>query len=178
MQISRHTTVPTTLGELVLTAESGAPGPEDEALTGVYFPEHWHPPTPEQLGDRVEAATDPLFATALDQLGEYLAGERQEFELPLRTHGDDFSETVWALLREIPSGTTTTSGELAVRLGSRGLAQRVGQCVGRNPLSIVIPCHRVVGADGSLTGYAGGLERKRTLLELEEPAERSAARLF
>lgn len=178
MPNSRHTSATTTLGELVLTAESGAPTPEEEVLTGVYFPGHWHPPTLEQLGERVEVASDPLLAAALEQLEEYLAGERQEFDLPLRTHGDDFSEKVWALLREIPYGTTTTYGALAEQLGSRGLAQRVGQCVGRNPLSIVIPCHRVVGADGSLTGYAGGLERKRTLLELEEPAERSAERLF
>ena len=178
MPISRHTSVTTTLGELVLTGESDEPTTEAGALTGVYFPAHWHPPTPEQLGDRVEAGTDPLFATAREQLEEYLSGERQEFDLPLRTHGDDFSERVWALLREIPYGTRTTYGALAEQLGSRGLAQRVGQCVGRNPLSIVIPCHRVVGADGSLTGYAGGLERKRTLLELEEPAERSAERLF
>ena len=178
MPNSRHTTVSTTLGELVLTAESGSPTVEGGALTGLHFPEHWHPPTTEQLGDQVEVATDPVFSTALEQLEQYLAGERQEFDLPLRTHGDDFSERVWALLREIPYGTRTTYGALAEQLGSRGLAQRVGQCVGRNPLSIVIPCHRVVGADGSLTGYAGGLERKRTLLELEEPAERSAERLF
>ena len=82
------------------------------------------------------------------------------------------------MLREISYGETTTYGALAKRLSNRRLAQRVGQCVGRNPLSIVVPCHRVLGADGALTGYAGGLERKRALLELEEPAERSAERLF
>ena len=171
MDESRHAIVPTALGELTLTAEG-------DALNGLFFPEHWHPPTPAQLGDQVEAAADPLFPRTLAQLEEYLAGERRDFDLPLRTHGDAFSEKVWALLREIPYGATTTYGALAERLGSRGLAQRVGQCVGRNPLSILIPCHRVVGADGSLTGYAGGLARKRALLELEEPAERAAERLF
>lgn len=167
----RHTTLPTALGDLILSADG-------KALTGLYFPGHWHPPTAEQLGVEVEPDADPLLARARDQLTEYLAGERREFDLPLRTGGDDFSERVWALLCEIPYGATTTYGALAERLGSRGLAQRVGQCVGRNPLSILVPCHRVVGADGSLTGYAGGLKRKRTLLELEEPAERSAERLF
>jgi methylated-DNA-[protein]-cysteine S-methyltransferase len=171
MDEPRHANVPTTLGELTLTAE-------EEAVTGLYFPEHWHPPTPAQLGEEVEAGADPLFTRTVAQLEEYLAGERRDFDLTLRTHGDAFSEKVWALLREIPYGETTTYGALAEQLGSRGLAQRVGQCVGRNPLSILIPCHRVVGADGSLTGYAGGLERKRALLELEEPAERTAERLF
>lgn len=83
-----------------------------------------------------------------------------------------------ARLREIPYGTTTTYGTIAVQLGNRALAQRVGRAVGHNPLSIVVPCHRVVGADGSLTGFAGGLDRKRALLALEEPAEVRAARLF
>lgn len=171
MDQARHTFVPTALGELMLTADG-------EALTGLYFPGHWHPPAAALLGTRVEATGDPLFSRALDQLREYLDGQRHEFTLPLRTQGDAFSEKVWALLGEIPYGETTTYGALAEQLGSRGLAQRVGQCVGRNPLSILIPCHRVVGADGSLTGYAGGLERKRALLELEEPAARAAERLF
>lgn len=171
MDQARHALAPSALGELTLTAEG-------EALTGLYFPGHRHPPAAELLGTRVEADGDPQFSRALDQLQEYLDGRRHEFTLLLRTHGDAFSEKVWTLLREIPYGETTTYGALAERLGSRGLAQRVGQCVGRNPLSILIPCHRVVGADGSLTGYAGGLERKRALLELEEPDDLAAERLF
>jgi methylated-DNA-[protein]-cysteine S-methyltransferase len=171
MDDPRHTTLRTALGDLTLSAAG-------EALTGLYFPGHWHPPTAEDLGAPVEADVDPLLARTREQLEQYLAGERRGFDLPLTTHGDAFSERVWALLREIPYGETTTYGALAERLGSRGLAQRVGQCVGRNPLSILVPCHRVVGADGSLTGYAGGLERKRALLELEEPAEHAAERLF
>ena len=167
----RHAVLPTSLGELTLSAE-------EEALTGLYFPGHWHPPTAERLGDSIRPEEDPLFTRAQEQLEQYLAGKRREFDLPLLLHGDDFSRRVWQLLLQIPYGQTTTYGALAEQLGTRGLAQRVGQCVGRNPVSILVPCHRVVGADGSLTGYAGGLERKRTLLELEEPAERSAERLF
>ena len=167
----RHTTFRTRLGDLTVSAD-------EEALTGLYFPGHRHLPSAERLGAAIAADADPLLVRAHEQLEQYLAGERREFDLPLRTGGDDFSERVWALLQEIPYGETTTYGVLAEQLGSRGLAQRVGQCVGRNPLSIVVPCHRVVGADGSLTGYAGGLERKRALLELEEPDERSAERLF
>ena len=95
--------------------------------------------------------------------------------MPLVTRGDDFSERVWKLLREIPYGQTTTYGALAERLGDKSLAQRVGDAVGHNPLCVFIPCHRVVGANGALTGYAGGLKRKQFLLELEEPV---GARLF
>ncbi|WP_312977210.1 methylated-DNA--[protein]-cysteine S-methyltransferase [Corynebacterium sp.] len=112
------------------------------------------------------------------QLTEYLEGARKSFDVPITTHGNAFSEKVWALLRQIPYGETTTYGALAASLGNPRLAQRVGQVVGQNPVSIIIPCHRVVGADGSLTGYAGGLERKRWLLELEEPVEISSSRLF
>lgn len=168
---ARHTTVSTTLGELLLVAEG-------DALAGIYFPQHPYPPKTEDLGERVDEASDPFFADVARQLREYLVGEREAFEIPLATSGDAFSEKVWAILREIPYGATTTYGAIAERLGGRGLAQRVGQAVGHNPISIVVPCHRVVGADGSLTGFAGGLSRKRTLLELEEPAEASAARLF
>ena len=170
----RNATVDTPLGDMRLVVAAGA-------VTGLYFPGHWHLPPPEAFGETIteEAARqDQVFASAITELHEYLAGGRREFRIPIATAGDSFSEQVWALLREIPYGETTTYGELATRLGNPRLAQRVGQCVGRNPVSIFIPCHRVVGADGSLTGYAGGLERKQRLLELEEPAERTAARLF
>lgn len=130
------------------------------------------------FGDRVDADTDEVFVLAKAELEGFLAGEREIFDLPVRTQGDEFSERVWSMLREIPYGETTTYGALAKRLGNRRLAQRVGQAVGRNPVSIVIPCHRVVGAGGSLTGYAGGLDRKRFLLELEEPVETTGSRLF
>lgn len=167
----RHGTAPTGLGDLLLVAG-------DDTLVGIYFPGHWHPPSAAQIGAEVAVATDPVLATTATQLDEYLAGTRRTFELPVATAGDDFAERVWARLAAIPYGETTTYGALAEELGDRSLAQRVGQAVGHNPVSIVIPCHRVVGADGSLTGYAGGLDRKRTLLDLEEPAEARAARLF
>jgi methylated-DNA-[protein]-cysteine S-methyltransferase len=163
----RHTTIDTAIGTLTLLAEG-------DKLTGVYFPHHWHPPV--AIGPFV--TDDPVFTRAAAQLDDYLAGRRTSFDLPTATAGDDFQERVWALLAELPYGGTTTYGALAARLGDPALAQRVGQAVGRNPLSIVVPCHRVVGADGRLTGYAGGLKRKQFLLDLEEPAEAKAERLF
>lgn len=159
----RHTQVETALGALTLVAEDGA-------LMGLYFPGHWHLPGASTFGVGVEAAEDEVFVRANVELDAYLAGERQAFDVPIRTRGDEFSERVWAMLKEIPHGATTTYGALSERLGNRRLARRVGQAVGRNPISILIPCHRVVGANGSLAGYAGGLERKQWLLELEAPA--------
>jgi methylated-DNA-[protein]-cysteine S-methyltransferase len=163
----RHTTIDTALGELTLLAEG-------DKLTGVYFPHHWHPPA--EVGPFV--ADDPVLTRAAAELAEYLDGRRSSFDLPVATAGDDFQERVWAMLAEIPYGGTTTYGALAGRLGDPALAQRVGQAVGHNPLSIVVPCHRVLGANGRLTGYAGGLRRKQFLLDLEEPAEAKAERLF
>jgi len=178
----RHARANTTIGELLLVAgpvdEAAADGRPADALVGVYFPGHRYPPSPGSIGAEVAEGDDPLLGPAAGQLREYLAGDRRTFDVPIATAGDPFSERVWALLRAIPYGETTTYGALADQLGSRGLAQRVGQAVGHNPLSIVIPCHRVVGAGGSLTGFAGGLDRKRHLLDLEEPAHRKAARLF
>ena len=103
----------------------------------------------------------------ITQLGEYLAGERREFDLPLTPHGDPAAQQVWKLLAEIPYGQTTTYGELARQAGGDVTPKEVGGFVGANPLSILIPCHRVVGSAGQLTGYAGGLARKQHLLELE-----------
>ncbi len=172
----RHTTLHTGLGDLLAVAEDLGDG--GDALIGLYFPGHWHPPAEGTIGQPVPAATDPLFAGTLAELTAYLAGERTTFDIPLRTHGDPFSEQVWDRLAQIPYGATTTYGAIAVELGNRNLAQRVGQAVGHNPISILIPCHRVIGADGSLTGYAGGLDRKRTLLALESPGADEAGRLF
>lgn len=120
----------------------------------------------------------PLLAQAADELREYLAGKRRSFDVPVAASGDPLSEAVWQHLLRIPYGETTTYGEIAASLGRREFAQRVGQAVGHNPISIIIPCHRVLGADGSLTGYAGGLDRKRALLDLEEPEEARLSRLF
>ncbi|MBM7505904.1 methylated-DNA--[protein]-cysteine S-methyltransferase [Agromyces aurantiacus] len=167
----RHATLPTGLGDLLVAADDGG-------LAGVYFPGHWHPPAPDSLGAAVDANADPVISRLGVELDEYLAERRIRFDLPLAPTGDDFQQAVWRMLRDIPYGETTTYGELALRLGDRNLARRVGGAVGRNPLSIVVPCHRVVGADGSLTGYAGGLDRKRRLLELEGAEVVAQRRLF
>jgi methylated-DNA-[protein]-cysteine S-methyltransferase len=168
--LATHTTIDTPLGELTLTAVDGM-------LGGVYFPDHWYPPAPATLGVRSESA----FETAKEQLAEYLAGERRSFELATAAEGNAFQRRVWTLISAVPYGETTTYGELAREVGDPGLARAVGAAVGRNPLSLIVPCHRIVGKDGSLTGYAGGLERKRMLLELEGApiaASAGAARLF
>jgi methylated-DNA-[protein]-cysteine S-methyltransferase len=120
----------------------------------------------------------PVLVRARRQLAEYFDRTRHDFDLPLLIRGDEFRRRVWAQLQEIPYGSTVSYAEVAERLGDRRLAQPVGQAVGANPLAVLIPCHRVVGSDGSLTGFGGGLERKRFLLELEEPADIAAARLF
>jgi methylated-DNA-[protein]-cysteine S-methyltransferase len=154
-----HTTIDSPIGELTLVARDGV-------LSGIYFPGHWHMPATEVFGMRVESG----FEQAQQQLNEYFAGERTEFELETTVAGDEFQRRVWDLIDRIPYGQTTTYGEMAQELGDPVLAREVGAAVGRNPLSIVVPCHRVVGKDGKLTGYAGGLERKRFLLELEGAA--------
>ena len=151
---------------------------EDDFLVGLYFPQHWYKPSEDSFGPRVDACLDVILDAARTQLTEYLRGHRTSFELPTAAAGNPFQQRIWAMLTEIPFGETTTYGDLAGRLGDRSLAQAVGQAVGHNPLSVVIPCHRVLGKDGSLTGYAGGLTRKRFLLELEEPARVKAAKLF
>ncbi len=106
---------------------------------------------------------------ATRQLREYFAGERREFELPLDPRGSEFQKRVWSALRNIPYGTTISYGELAHRVGQPTAARAVGAANGRNPIPIVIPCHRVIGKDGSLTGFGGGLPLKERLLELESP---------
>ncbi|TDW18458.1 methylated-DNA--[protein]-cysteine S-methyltransferase [Kribbella kalugense] len=164
--MNRHAKVSTRIGELTVVVSDGA-------LIGVYFPHHWVKPTAETLG--VEAS-DPLIDVVVEQLEEYFACERVTFDLPTQLHGDEFQRRVWTVLEEIPYGETTTYGEIAGRLGEpTHAAQAVGKAVGQNPLSIVIPCHRVIGKNGSLTGYAGGLKRKQFLLDLEQPV---GARLF
>ena len=157
---TRHAVVTTSIGDLTLVASG-------DALIGVYFPKHWTRPDARAFGEQVEASSDALLAKAARQLDDYLQGARSSFDLPLETHGDAFQERIWALIREIPLGETATYGELAEKYGDRTLAREVGKAVGSNPLSVIVPCHRVVGKDGKLVGYAGGLERKRALLDLE-----------
>lgn len=168
---TRHTIVDTALGELTLVATDGG-------LAGIYFPHHWTRPKPDDFGPKVGVGDDALLESVRVQVVDYLDGDRTSFDLPLAARGNAFLQSVWAMLTEIPYGNTTTYGELAERLGNKSLAQTVGQAVGHNPISIVIPCHRVVGKDGKLTGYAGGLTRKQYLLDLEEPNLAKAERLF
>ena len=168
---TRHAVIDGPLGELTLVADGGA-------LIGVYFRHHWYRPSIDTFGPRVDAGDDAVLAEARTQLNEFLAGDRARFDLPTKADGDDLQRRIWDRLTAIPYGETVTYGELALELADGTTAQQVGTAVGRNPLSIVVPCHRVVGKDGKLTGYAGGLERKKFLLDLEEPADIRAARLF
>ena len=142
----------TPVGPLHLTADGAA-------LTGLWFG--------TRPADEPPSPADPLLAQAAAELGEYFAGERRAFTVPLAPAGTPFQLSVWEQLRLIPYGTTVSYGELARRLGSPDAARAVGLANGRNPIAIVVPCHRVIGADGSLTGFGGGMAAKRTLLDLE-----------
>jgi len=149
-----YSTLSTPIGELMLTAD------DDGALTAVHLPGR-HPSARGLQRD------DALLEPARRQLTEYFAGERTAFDLPLRPAGAPFQLRVWEALRRIPYGETASYGEIARELGHPTAARAVGAANGRNPIAIVVPCHRVIGANGSLTGYAGGLECKRALLDLE-----------
>ncbi|GAA1138931.1 methylated-DNA--[protein]-cysteine S-methyltransferase [Ornithinicoccus hortensis] len=150
------------IGTLTLVADG-------DRLAGVYMEAHRHAPPPEAWGPRVDPGqAPPVLRDTASQLSAYFAGELTHFDLPLAPAGTEFQQRVWSTLRTIPYGTTWSYAQLAERIGAPGAARAVGLANGRNPISIVVPCHRVVGADGSLTGYGGGVERKRTLLLLEE----------
>jgi methylated-DNA-[protein]-cysteine S-methyltransferase len=158
------TRLPSPVGELILTAS-------DTALTGVYFPTSRRGPPPTHRGDWVEdngqgPASESL-ARARQQLTEYFDGTRTTFDLPLEALGSAFEHRVWNALRTIPYGATTSYGELARRLGDVNATRAVGAANGKNPIPIIVPCHRVVGANGELTGFGGGLDCKRWLLEHE-----------
>jgi len=163
----RHTVTESPVGPLTLVGDG-------DALIGLYFEGHRRPPRLAGFGPR----TDAGFDAAVRQLGEYFAGTRREFDLELAPRGSAFEKQVWGLLTKIPYGETRTYGQLALDIGDLGAAQAVGNANGWNPISIIVPCHRVVGTSGSLTGYAGGLPRKRFLLSLEEPAAAEVGRLF
>jgi methylated-DNA-[protein]-cysteine S-methyltransferase len=168
---TRHAVVGTVIGDVTIVATG-------DAVVGLYYPQHWTNPDRTAFGPRVDIDADIVLGTARRELVEYLAGERTSFDLPTSATGSAFEQRVWRVLAAIPYGETTSYGEIAESLGDRNQARMVGRAVGHNPLSIVVPCHRVVGRDGKLTGYAGGLERKHFLLDLEGLAPVSAARLF
>lgn len=167
----RHTTLSSPVGELTIIAR-------DMRISGIYFPDHAGRPEQDALGELVAPDSDMLLAASCDQLGEYFAGTRTTFALPTYLGGSEFQRRVWQLVATISYGQTMTYHQLASLLGAPGAAQSVGQAVRANPLSIVIPCHRVVGKAGLLRGYAGGVWRKQFLLELEESEEEKLARLF
>jgi methylated-DNA-[protein]-cysteine S-methyltransferase len=158
-QTTRHAVVDSPLGPLSVVRD-------DEGITGIWFPGHWTRPDRSAFGPEVDPADDRGFDEVTRQLGEYFAGTRRSFDLPLHVSGDETTEHVWGLLTRIPYGKTTTYGTLAREVGDVN-PQAIGSMVGHNPLSVVVPCHRVVGSDGKLVGYAGGLGRKRWLLEHE-----------
>lgn len=135
----------------------------EAGISGVFMPDHRPAPDEATFGER----DDDAFADAAQQFGEYWAGERTGFDLPLAPAGTDFQLRVWNALRSIPYGETRTYGWIAEALGQPTAVRAVGLANSRNPLSIIVPCHRVVGASGALTGYAGGVDRKRFLLDHE-----------
>jgi methylated-DNA-[protein]-cysteine S-methyltransferase len=155
-----HAVADSPVGPLTLVAADGA-------VTGLYMDEQRHRPPQEVFGDPAEDPAGEPFAAAFGQLREYFDGRRTEFDIRLSLDGTAFQQRVWAALRAIPYGQTVSYGQLADRLGQPSASRAVGLANGKNPVSIIVPCHRVVGADGSLTGYGGGIERKRYLLAHE-----------
>jgi methylated-DNA-[protein]-cysteine S-methyltransferase len=155
--MNAFTQIESPIGRLLLTSDG-------TALTGLYMEPHRKAGSME--GWTQDATVLPL-AAAVRQLNEYFAGRRREFDLPLRLHGTVFQTRVWHELAAIPYGQTWSYGQLARRINQPSASRAVGLANGRNPISILVPCHRVIGADGSLTGYGGGLERKRWLLAHE-----------
>ncbi|GAA4785772.1 methylated-DNA--[protein]-cysteine S-methyltransferase [Streptomyces ziwulingensis] len=156
--MKRHTVTDSPYGPLTLVAADGV-------LCGLYMTGQRHRPAEETFGDRDD--TLPAFAAATEQLGSWFTGASREFTLDLRLIGTPFQRTVWEQLRRIPYGETRTYGQLAAALGTPAASRAVGLANGRNPVGIIVPCHRVIGASGGLTGYGGGLDRKRRLLDFE-----------
>ncbi|MFI6514478.1 methylated-DNA--[protein]-cysteine S-methyltransferase [Spirillospora sp. NPDC050679] len=160
-----HTVIDSPFGPLTLVATDGA-------LSGLYMELQRHRPAEETFGERVPSA--PVFEPVAEQLGAYFEGGLTAFELPLALRGTPFQQRVWAALQDIPYGETITYGQLAEEIGRPSASRAVGLANGRNPISVIVPCHRVVGSTGGLTGYGGGLDRKRYLLDFERrhcPAE-------
>ncbi|MGW7074254.1 methylated-DNA--[protein]-cysteine S-methyltransferase [Streptomyces sp. NPDC054866] len=162
----QHTLIDSPYGPLTLVATDGV-------LSGLYMTEQRHRPPEETFGDRDASP----FGETISQLEAYFAGELTEFDLPMRLDGTPFQRTVWQQLQLIPYGETRTYGELAAMLGKPNASRAVGLANGKNPIGVIVPCHRVIGAGGSLTGYGGGLDRKQRLLAFEgasAPREESA----
>ena len=167
MTTTVYSLLDTPIGELLLTGDGSS-------VTGIWMQSH----RSEWRRTKALARDDRALAGARKQLTEYFAGERMEFDLPLAPEGTGFQRKVWNALCEIPYGVTISYGELARRIGQPTAARAVGLANGSNPLPIVVPCHRVIGADGSLTGFGGGIERKRWLLTHEKRHSKAVSELF
>ncbi|MFI9585299.1 methylated-DNA--[protein]-cysteine S-methyltransferase [Streptomyces sp. NPDC052236] len=161
----QHTVVGSPYGPLTLVATDGV-------LSGLYMVQQRHRPAEETFGEP-EPEPDPdaePFGETIRQLDAYFARELEEFDLPMRLDGTAFQRSVWEQLRKIPYGETRTYGELAEALGNPAASRAVGLANGKNPIGIIVPCHRVIGSTGSLVGYGGGVDRKRRLLAHERGA--------
>ncbi|HZQ30876.1 MAG TPA: methylated-DNA--[protein]-cysteine S-methyltransferase [Mycobacterium sp.] len=166
MSTTRFRVVDSPVGPLTLAGRGGT-------LTHLRMEDQTH--EPDRAGWERD---DNAFPDAVEQLAAYFAGERTDFDLDLQLAGTEFQRRVWAALQTIPYGETRSYGEIAVQIGAPGAFRAVGLANGRNPIGIIVPCHRVIGASGSLTGYGGGLDRKRVLLELEKSRKATALTLF
>ena len=167
MTFTTYTTIDSPVGPLLLAAG-------DDGLQAIEFPRASHP---LKRGADWRRGDHPLLQRARRQLDEYFDGQRDRFDLPLAPRGTQFQRTVWHALATIPYGETVSYAQLAARVGRPTAMRAVGAANGRNPLPIVLPCHRVIGADGSLTGFGGGLPTKQFLLELEGALPRATARV-
>ncbi|MFF1692584.1 methylated-DNA--[protein]-cysteine S-methyltransferase [Streptomyces sp. NPDC058257] len=163
----QHTLIDSPYGPLTLVATDGT-------LSGLYMTEQRHRPPEETFGDRDAGP----FGETTSQLEAYFTGGLTEFDLPMRLDGTPFQRTVWRQLQLIPYGETRTYGELAAALGKPNASRAVGLANGKNPIGVIVPCHRVIGAGGSLTGYGGGLDRKQRLLAFEGATGGSEDALF
>ncbi|MFW0120795.1 methylated-DNA--[protein]-cysteine S-methyltransferase [Rothia sp. CCM 9419] len=166
-----YTTCSTQIGTIFLCAE-------EDALVGAWLEGQKYFPDENHLGTLISADEHTVLSQAVKELEEYFQGQRIVFEVPLRPEGTDFQLAVWNLVSDIRYGYTNTYGAISRIVGPGAPAQAVGQAVGRNPCIIFIPCHRVLGAGGKMTGYAGGLSAKQWLLELERSRKLAGERLF
>lgn len=156
MTTTRYRTIPSPVGPLTVAGH-------DEVLTNLCMEDQTHPP--KGRADWVH--DDGVLPKVVDQLEAYFARELTEFDVTFELHGTPFQKRVWSALLDIPYGTTASYGEIAAAIGQPTASRAVGMANGRNPVAIVVPCHRVIGSTGTLTGYGGGLDRKRILLDLE-----------
>ncbi|MFV2171993.1 methylated-DNA--[protein]-cysteine S-methyltransferase [Actinomadura sp. LOL_016] len=162
-----HTVLKSSVGPLTVVVTDGA-------VSGLYMEAQRHRPAQETFGFPVDDPSERPFAQVEEQLAAYFAGDLTEFDVPLALNGTPFQKRVWAALQDIPYGETITYGELAREIGSPTGSRAVGLANGKNPVSVIVPCHRVVGSNGDLTGYGGGIERKRHLLDFERGVRHGA----